>query len=82
MPEQHPRSTTPEPPAFYQIRIKGQLGPEWSDWFAGLTISLQENGDTLLSGPLQDQAALHGVLKKVRDLGLALLSVQSLDPDQ
>jgi hypothetical protein len=59
----------------YQIRIKGHLGPQWTDWFEGLTITLEENGDTLLTGPLVDQAALHGLLKKVRDLGIPLLSV-------
>jgi hypothetical protein len=59
----------------YQIRLKGHLGDEWTDWFDGLTITLEEDGDTLLTGPLIDQAALHGVLKKVRDLGLPLVSV-------
>jgi hypothetical protein len=59
----------------YQIRIKGHLGPEWTDWFASLTLTLEANGDTLLTGPVVDQAALHGVLRKVRDLGLPLISV-------
>ena len=59
----------------YQIRIKGHLGREWTDWFGGLTITLEDNGDTLLTGPVVDQAALYGVLKKVRDLGVPLLSV-------
>ncbi len=59
----------------YQIRIKGHLGPQWTDWFGGLTITLEENGDTLLTGPVVDQAALHGLLRKVRDLGMPLLSV-------
>jgi hypothetical protein len=59
----------------YQIRIKGHLGPGWTDWFDGLTITLEENGDTLLTGPVVDQAALHGLLRKVRDLGMPLLSV-------
>jgi hypothetical protein len=58
----------------YQIRIKGHLGPGWTDWFGGLTILLEDNGDTLLTG-LVDQAALHGLLRKVRDLGMPLLSV-------
>jgi hypothetical protein len=66
----------------YQIRIKGHLGPQWMEWFDGLTITLEENGDTLLSGPVTDQAALHGILKKVRDLGMPLLSVNSVDEDQ
>ena len=66
-------------PMVYQIRIKGHLGPQWTDWFEGLTITLEEAGDTLLSGPVVDQAALHGYLKKVRDLGMPLLSVNSVE---
>jgi hypothetical protein len=62
-------------PMVYQIRIKGHLDREWADWFGGLTITLEDNGDTLLTGPVVDQAALYGVLKKVRDLGVPLLSV-------
>jgi hypothetical protein len=62
----------------YQIRISGHLGRQWTDWFEGLTITLEEEGDTLLTGPVIDQAALHGLLKKVRDLGMPLLSVNSL----
>jgi len=73
-------NTDPNKPKFYKIRIKGHLSPEWSDWFEGLTISLEEDGTTLLSGPVADQAALHGLLKKVRDLGLPLLSVCPLEP--
>jgi hypothetical protein len=65
---------------FYQIRIKGHLVPQWTEWFEGLTITLEEDGDTLLTGPVIDQAALHGLLKKVRDLGMPLLSVNSVDP--
>lgn len=59
----------------YQIRIKGYLGCEWSDWFDGLTITPQASGETLLTGPVVDQAALYGLLKKARDLGLTLISV-------
>ena len=66
----------------YQIRIKGELGPQWSDWFGGLTITLEENGDTLLTGTVVDQAVLHGLLKKVRDLGLPLVSVSPVEPNQ
>ena len=62
-------------PMIYQIRIKGQLDSQWTDWFGGLTITLGEDGDTLLTGPVVDQAALYGLLKKVRDLGLPLLAV-------
>jgi hypothetical protein len=64
----------------YEIRLKGHLEARWTEWFDGLTITLEENGNTLLSGPLADQAALHGILKKVRDLGLTLLSVNSVEP--
>jgi hypothetical protein len=58
----------PGQPLVYQIRIKGHLGREWTDWFGGLTIRLTDNGETLLTGPVVDQAALHGLLRKVRDL--------------
>lgn len=59
----------------YEIRLRGQLDNEWTDWFEGLTITLESDGDTLLTGVVIDQAALHGLLKKIRDLGLALVSV-------
>ena len=62
-------------PGFYEIRIKGHLDDQSVDWFGGLSITLEEDGNTLLSGPIVDQAALHGVLKKIRDLGLTLISV-------
>lgn len=62
----------------YQITIKGHLGREWGDWFGGLSITLKNNGETLLTGPL-DQAALHGLLKKVRDLGMPLLAVNAVE---
>jgi hypothetical protein len=64
----------------YEIRLKGHLEARWSKWFDGLTITLEESGKTLLSGPVADQAALHGLLKKVRDVGLPLLSVNSVEP--
>lgn len=63
----------------YQIRIKGHLDQRWSDWFEGLTIAVDHNGDTLVSGPVVDQAALHGLLRKVRDLGMPLLSVTCVE---
>ena len=66
-------------PMVYQIRLKGHLGRHWTDWFEGLTITLEANGDTLLTGPVVDQAALYGLLKKVRSLGLPLLSVNRID---
>jgi hypothetical protein len=59
----------------YQIRIMGHLGRDWTDWFDGLAITLEDNGDTLLTGSVPDQAALHGLLRKVRDLGMPLVSV-------
>lgn len=65
----------------YQIRIHGHLGHQWKDWFADMTISTRDNGDTLLTGSVIDQAALHGLLKKVRDLGTPLVSVQRLQPE-
>jgi hypothetical protein len=65
----------PEPTPIYQIRVRGCLDRQWSSWFDGLAVTLDEEGDTLLTGPVADQAALHGLLKKVRDLGLPLLSV-------
>jgi hypothetical protein len=74
--------TDPSQPVVYQIRIKCHLGREWTDWFEGLTITLEDNGDTLLTGPVIDQAALHGLLKKVRDLGLPLVSVSPFEPGQ
>ncbi len=64
----------------YQIRIKGHLDIQWTNWFEGLTITLEENGNTLLTGPVIDQAALHGLLKKVRDLGMPLVSVSPVEP--
>jgi hypothetical protein len=74
---------TPQPersqPVVYQIRVKGHLDSRWTDWFEGLAITLEE-GDTLLTGPVVDQAALHGLLKKVRDLGMPLVSVNSVEP--
>jgi hypothetical protein len=73
--------TAPGQPTAYQIRIKGHLGRQWTDWFGGLTISLEDNGDTLLTGPVVDQAALHGLLRKVRDLGTPLISVNRVGPD-
>jgi hypothetical protein len=74
--------TDPSQPTVYQIRIKGHLGRGWTEWFGGLTITLEEDGDTLLTGPVVDQAALHGLLKKVRDLGMPLLSVNCVEPGQ
>ena len=62
-------------PEYYEIKIRGHLDPRWSDWFAGLKLTHLEGDVTLLSGPLLDQAALHGLLERIRDLNLTLLSV-------
>jgi hypothetical protein len=68
-------------PARYEIRVEGILEERWSDWFGGLTVENDEEG-TLLSGTLPDQPALHGVLEKVRDLGLSVIAVQRLTPEE
>jgi hypothetical protein len=70
----HPQ-TVSDQPRIYQIRIEGYLRAEWAEWFEGLSVSQEPDGTTLLSGPVIDQAALYGLLKKVRDLGLPLISV-------
>ncbi|MGD8997889.1 MAG: hypothetical protein PVH80_07250 [Anaerolineae bacterium] len=67
-------------PSIYEIKIKGRLGTHWSDWFEGLTITRAEDGSTLLTGPVIDDSALHGLLKKVRDLGMPLISVNRVEP--
>src|SRR5258707_2514077 len=82
MPNDISSGSDPGQPLIYQIRIKGHLGRQWTDWFGGLTISPEDNGDTLLSGSVVDQAALHGLLRKVRDLGAPLLSVTRVEPGQ
>ena len=73
--------TDPVQPLIFEIRIKGHLGNQWADWFDGLAITLEDNGITRLTGPVVDQAALHGLLKKVRDLGMPLVSVNRVEPD-
>ena len=65
----------------YQIRVNGHLSSQWQDWFEGLTITLEEDGDTLLAGPVVDQAALYGLLRKGRDLGLRLVSISYMKPE-
>jgi hypothetical protein len=67
-------------PMVYQIRVKGHLDYQWTNWFEGLTITLEDNGDTLLTGPVVDQAALHSLLRKVRDLGMPLISAIRVKP--
>jgi len=76
------RLADPDEPLVYQIRIRGHLDSQWTDWFEGLTITLTEDGDTLLTGPVVDQAALHGVLRKVRDLGMPLISVNRVPSNE
>lgn len=65
----------------YQIRIKAHLNGSWSEWFEGLSITPEEDGTTVLTGPVADQPALHGLLVRIRDLGLPLLSVNRIEPD-
>ena len=67
-------------PMVYQIRVNGHLGPQWTNWFEGLTITLEDSGDTTLTGSVVDQAALYGLLRKVRDLGLPLISAIRVKP--
>lgn len=82
MPNERSPKRDPNEPMVYQIRVTGQLGSEWTDWFESLSITLEDNGETLLSGAVADQAALHGLLRKVRDLGLTLLSVTLMKTDR
>ncbi len=76
LPEYHDES------GLYEIRLKGHLNNRWADWFGGVTITLEDNGNTLLICPVVDQAALHGLLKRVRDLGMPLVSVNFVNPGQ
>lgn len=82
MSDKRAHAAGPDAPRIYQIRLKGHLPPQWTAWFDGLAITLEENGDTLLTGPVADQAALHGLLKRVRDAGLTLIAVSPAPPDQ
>ncbi|MEJ2305610.1 MAG: hypothetical protein P8Y14_29160 [Anaerolineales bacterium] len=82
MSETHASTEGHPEPEHYQLRIKGHLDDQWADWFAGLTVTREEDGDTLLTGPVVDQAALHGLLRKVRDLGMPLLSINRIEPGQ
>ena len=82
MSETHASTEDHHEPGRYEIRIKGHLDKRWAAWFDGLTITREDNGETRLSGPVVDQAALHGLLRKVRDLGLPLIAVMEVDPKQ
>jgi hypothetical protein len=77
-----PAGAGPAEPARYEVRVQGVLDDRWSAWFEGLQVSSDERGQTTITGPVADQAALHGLLTKVRDLGLPLLAVRRLDPDR
>jgi hypothetical protein len=82
MNEPHASTDDQGGPGLYEIRIRGLLDDRWADWFEGLTITREDNGDTVLTGPLIDQAALHGLLRKVRDLGMPLISITRLGSSQ
>lgn len=81
MSELHAGTEGVDKPGRYEIRIKGHLEKRWADWFEGLSITLEENGETSLVGWVTDQAALHGLLRKVRDLGLPLISVVAVEAE-
>lgn len=82
MSDLHASTETYQEPWHYEIRVQGHLTDPWADWFEGLTLTLEDNGQTLLSGPVADQAALHGLLRKVRDLAMPLLSVIRVEVGQ
>ena len=82
MADKHDPKTVPDESPIYEIRIKGHLGAQWADWFGDVTIVLEDNGETLLTGEVIDQSALHGLLRKVRDLGMPLVSVNRVEHGQ
>jgi hypothetical protein len=82
MPERDVSTEDQSESGWYAIRLRGHLGEQWTAWFEGLNLTLEDNGDTLLTGPVVDQAALHGLLRKVRDVGMPLLSVMRIEPGQ
>ncbi len=79
MSHEYDANHNPDEPLVYEIRLKGHLDEQWAAWFGGLVMALSDDGETVLTGPVADQAALHGLLKKVRDLGMPLLSVNQLN---
>ena len=82
MSDTHATTIEHDQPWRCEIRLKGHLDERWTDWFEGLTITREANGETRLTGPVVDQTALHGLLRKVRDLGLPLISVNCSEPDR
>jgi hypothetical protein len=82
MSERHPSTEDSRQPTRYEIRIQGHLDHGWADWFGDVTVTLEDDGNTLLTGEVVDQAALYAMLKKVRDLGVPLVSVNRIKPDQ
>lgn len=82
MPNEQKSEHNPDQPKIFQFRIQGHLSQQWQDWFEGFIATLEEDGNTLLSGSVVDQSALHGILKKIRDLGMPLLSVNTVSPNQ
>jgi hypothetical protein len=77
-----PAGAAPAEPARYELRVQGVLDHRWSAWFEGMRVTSDQAGQTTIAGPVTDQAALHGLLAKIRDLGLPLLSVRRIDPDR
>ena len=82
MSETHASAKDHHEPELYEVRIKGHLDDRWANWFEGLSFTHESDGTTILCGPVHDQAELHGLLKKVRDLGIPLLSVMRIKPGQ
>ncbi len=82
MSEKHPSTADHYEPGIYEIRIRGHLDDRWAVWLEGLSFTHESDGTTLLDGPLTDQAALHGVLNRIRDLGLPIISVQCVGPNK
>jgi hypothetical protein len=80
MDERTPQVGTGSDAGSYEIRLSGRLDARWAAWFEGMTVSAEGDGTTVISGPIADQASLHGILQRVRDLGLPLISVERLDP--
>ena len=82
MPDSDKEGSNREGPVIYQIRIRGSLDQQWAEWFDGMAVTPSDDGDTLLTGPVEDQAALLGLIRKVRDLGIPLVWVQPVLPRQ